>query len=176
MDPKIEWLLFPQSLRPPAVVEDVVWSFQQVEAQVDSYGQNDLKSDDVLRLICPFLQERGFEVETGKKRAEKIYVPVLYGMNGRVEKHFDADAVDRDRGLVLEVEAGRGIANNQFLKDLFQACMMKDIDYLAIALRRIYRGGNRNSQDFETARNFFETLYASQRLKLPLKGILLIGY
>lgn len=29
--------------------------------------------------------------------------------------------------------------NNQFLKDLFQACMMQDVDYLVIAVRNEYR-------------------------------------
>ena len=40
---------------------------------------------------------------------------------------------------VLEVEAGRGVVNHQFLKDLFQACMMYEVNYLAIAIRRCIR-------------------------------------
>jgi hypothetical protein len=32
------------------------------------------------------------------------------------------------------------------------------------------------TNDFERAARFFDTLYASNRLKLPLDGILLIGY
>jgi hypothetical protein len=70
------------------------------------------------------------------------------------------------------VEAGRGVVNNQFLKDLFQACMMHGVTEFAVALRNDYRGTN----DFERAARFFETLYASNRLKLPLEGVLLIGY
>ena len=62
--------------------------------------------------------------------------------------------------------------NNQFLKDIFQACMMHDVLHLAIAVRNTYRG----SDNFETIENFLETLYVSGRLQLPLKGILLIGY
>lgn len=62
--------------------------------------------------------------------------------------------------------------NNQFLKDLFQACMMHDVYYLAIAVRTTYKG----SQDFETVCRFFNTLYSSQRLQLPLRGILVLGY
>ena len=74
--------------------------------------------------------------------------------------------------MVVEVEAGRGVLNNQFLKDLFQACMMRDVEYLGIAVRHIYKG----NADFEQVVTFFETLYASNRLQLPLKGILVIGY
>ena len=61
--------------------------------------------------------------------------------------------------------------NFQFLKDLFQACMMRNVEYLAIAVRNIYKG-NRN---FESVYRFIDTLYASNRLQLPLKGILIIG-
>jgi len=64
------------------------------------------------------------------------------------------------------------VTNYQFLKDLFQACMMHEVNYLAIAVRNIYRGSN----DFEKVHTFFDTLYASNRLKLPLNGILIIGY
>lgn len=73
---------------------------------------------------------------------------------------------------MVEVEAGRGVTNNQFLKDLFQACMMHNVEHLAIAVRNRYR----NSNDFERVVRFFDTLYASDRIKLPLKGILIVGY
>jgi hypothetical protein len=99
-------------------------------------------------------------------------VPVLFGLNGKVSKSFDADAYHPDEGFVIEIEAGRAVSNYQFLKDLFQACMMHDVSYLAIAVRNSYRTSN----DFEKVQSFFDTLYASNRLTLPLKGILIIGY
>ena len=138
---------------------------------IDSSEQND-PSDVILAALEPGLSKAGFEVETGKKRADKISVPVLFGLNGKVEKSFDADAYHREEGFVLEVEAGRGRVNNQFLKDLFQACMMHEVYYLGIAVRNDYRGTN----DFELICRFFDTLYASDRLHLPLKGIVIIGY
>ena len=54
----------------------------------------------------------------------------------------------------------------------FQACVMHDIEQLVIAVRNDYRGHD----DFETVINFLDTLYTSNRLNLPLKGILIIGY
>ena len=80
-----------------------------------------LQSNQVLSYVVPGLSELGFDVEVGKKRAEKIHVPVLFGQDGKVEKSFEADAYHRKERFVLEVEAGRGVVNNQFLKDLFQA-------------------------------------------------------
>lgn len=103
---------------------------------------------------------------------QKIQVPVLFGLNGQFEKSFEADAYHEAAGFVVEVEAGRGVVNNQFLKDLFQACMMNGVTEFAVALRNDYRG----TKDFERAARFFDTLYASNRLKLPLEGVLLIGY
>jgi hypothetical protein len=97
---------------------------------------------------------------------------VLFGRNGVVEKSFEADAWHEKEKMVVEVEAGRGYANNQFLKDLFQACMMHDVDYCGIAVRNRYI----DSHDFENVVAFFETLYASNRLRLPLKGVLVVGY
>jgi hypothetical protein len=53
-----------------------------------------------------------------------------------------------------------------------QACMMHGVTTLAIAVRNQYRG----NRDFERVCLFFDTLYASDRLQLPLKGLLVIGY
>lgn len=135
-----------------------------------------MPSNGVLEHAGPLLAKAGFTVETGKKKEEKVYVPVLYGNNGHVAKAFEADAYHVTGKFVVEVEAGRAVINNQFLKDLFQACMMDDVEYLAIAVRNVYEAAGVKNPDFERVVTFFETLYASERVKLPLKGILVIGY
>ncbi|MEB3336820.1 MAG: hypothetical protein VKJ46_05105, partial [Leptolyngbyaceae bacterium] len=81
-------------------------------------------------------------------------------------------ALSHDGRLVLEVAAGRAVDNYQFLKDIFQACMMHGVEYLVLAVRNDYR----KHDDFKKIYTFLETLYISNRLHLPLKGILLIGY
>ncbi|WP_336774145.1 hypothetical protein [Paenibacillus sp. MMO-58] len=40
---------------------------------------------------------------------------------------FEADAYNKEFETVLEIEAGRAATNYQFLKDLFQACMMNSV-------------------------------------------------
>ena len=97
---------------------------------------------------------------------------MLFGLNNNIDKYFNADAVSSDGSIVIEVEAERAVDNNQFLKDIFQACMMHGVEYLVLAVRNVYR----NNKDFERVFVFLETLYISNRLQLPLKGILLIGY
>ena len=57
-------------------------------------------------------------------------------------------------------------------KDIFEACMMFDVEYLVLAVRNEYR----THKDFDKIYQFLETLYISNRLHLPLKGVLLIGY
>lgn len=167
----INWMYFPKSQEPPEIVHQIVKVFETAEPEIKRHFEEAV-SNVVLSFVRPGLIKIGFDVESGKKKAEKIYVPVLFGLNGKVEKYFEADAWNRKEKIVLEVEAGRGIANNQFLKDLFQACMMHDVDYCAIALRNLYV----NSRDFEKVVSFFETLYSGNRLQLPLKGVLLVGY
>lgn len=96
----------------------------------------------------------------------------MFGPNGKLEKYFDADGYNTETKTVIEVEAGRAVTNYQFLKDLFQTCMMFEVDFLIVAVRKSYRG----NPDFQNVITFFDTLYASGRLTLPLRGILIIGY
>lgn len=167
----IQWQYFPKSRVAPPIADTVVAAFESVATAIDS-SLYTLESNLVLQALAPSLISGGFKVESSKAKADKVKVPVLFGRNGRVEKSFDADAYHAQHGFVLEVEAGRGVVNNQFLKDLFQACMMHDVQYLGIAVRNIYR----QSPDFEKVNRFFDTMYASTRLQLPLEGILVIGY
>lgn len=168
----INWTYFPQSDRPTEMAGKIVEVFINCADDIDSQTHPIQISDEVLSKIADGLISLGFQIETGKKKEQKIHVPVLFGRNGLIEKSFEADAYHRSENFVLEAEAGRGVTNYQFLKDLFQASMMHGVEYLAIAVRNIYR----SSQDFEKVFKFFDTLYKSNRLSLPLKGILIIGY
>lgn len=168
----INWHYFPKHSQAPSALLSVVQCFNSVAEQIQSRGNVGQTSNEVLAKLRPGLQSIGFQVESGKSAEEKIKVPVLFGVNGKVEKSFEADGYNSTEKIVIEVEAGRGVVNYQFLKDLFQACVMQDVDYAVIAIRNDYRG----SDDFSKVVSFLETLYASQRLKLPLSGVLIIGY
>jgi hypothetical protein len=167
----IDWQFYPQSKRAPELLLGVVEVFERNYPAIAS-SKHDLKSNEVLAFLRDGLKKLDFEVEVGAKIGEAVPVPVLFGRRGQVAKHFKADAFHRSGGVVLEVEAGRGVVNNQFLKDLFQACMMGDAKYLVTAVRLSYRG----QPDFKRVITFFDTLYASGRLQLPLDGVLIIGY
>jgi len=167
----IKFQFFPRSRGVNSEIQSVIDVFKSVENDISS-DCNSLESNAVLAMLRPGLEEIGYQVEKSRSRGDKIPVPVLFGQNNVIDKSFHADAVSGDGSIVIEVEAGRATENNQFLKDIFEACMMHDVDYLILAVRNDYR----NHDDFKRCFVFLETLYISGRLKLPLKGILLIGY
>ena len=167
----IQYQFFPRSIGVTSEVSDIIEAFKAVEVSIDSQSST-LKSNDVLEQLRPHLEKLGFTVEKGKGKTDKIDVPVLFGINNQIDKMFYADALSKDGKIVIEVEAGRATENNQFLKDIFEACMMYGVDYLVLAVRNTYR----NHEDFNIVSVFLETLYISNRIHLPLKGILLVGY
>jgi hypothetical protein len=168
----INWVYFPKSSPPPGFGLQIVACFEELADIIDSSKTAGQPSNTVMARLRRGLEKLGFRVERSKSLEGKIVVPVLFGRKGKILKCFNADAHASSVGWVLEVEAGRAVDNNQFLKDIFQACMMHDVLHLAIDVRNTYR----NSDDFSKVESFLETLYVSGRLQLPLKGILLIGY
>lgn len=167
----INYQFFPRSQGVSQQIQNVIQCFENVAEQINS-ANHKLSSNYVLNIVKEHLEKIEFIVESGKSANQKINVPVLFGLNNSIDKCFNADAISKDGKIVIEIEAGRAVDNNQFLKDIFQACMMHDVEYLVLVVRNIYRG----KKDFERIFTFLETLYISNRLKLPLKGILLMGY
>lgn len=168
----IRWQFYPKSKEAPTHLTVLIDKVFEKNYSKISSGKYKFNSDSVLKILRKDLEFIGFEVESGKRKKQKISVPVLFGQDGRPEKSFEADGRNKVTKTVIEVEAGRGVTNYQFLKDLFQACVMQDIDYLVICIRNDYLGRD----NFSAVVNFFNTLYASDRLRLPLVGIMVVGY
>lgn len=167
----LNYQLFPRSIGITNQIQDVIRCFEKTYNEIRS-PENELNSNEVLNILRPYLEEVDFRVETGKSKNKIIDVPVLFGKNNSVDKSFNADGISNDGKIALEIEAGRAYLNNAFLKDVFQASMMQDVEYLILAVRNKYK----RNDDFEKIYAFLETLYISNRIILPLKGITLIGY
>ena len=167
----MQFQFFPRSVGLTEPIETVVECFQKADKDIGS-ASHKLTSDGVLKVVRPHLLHAGYRVEAGKHRDQKVKVPVLFGLNNTIDKYFDADAISPDGKIVVEIEAGRALDNYQFLKDIFQASLMCGVEYLVIAVRNRYRAQN----TFDRISMFLETLYVSNRIRLPLHGILLIGY
>ena len=125
----LKYQLFPRSVGITEQIQQVIECFNLTYDQIKS-PENQLKSNEVLDILRPHLENIEFTVETGKAREKKIPVPVLFGLNNNVDKFFNADGISNDGRIVLEVEAGRATANFAFLKDTFQACMMHGVEFL----------------------------------------------
>jgi hypothetical protein len=157
--------------------------FAGARADIDTTKGLQKKSNEILSRLRPKLEALGFTVEKGKRDNQKIHRPVLFGEMGKPGHKYEIDAFREDPGIVLEIEAGRAIKGNAIYRDLIQMSLMVDITFAVIAMPLTYRH-KRRKQDTKTigvasynaGRRLLDAIYASQRLQLPFKGILLIGY
>jgi hypothetical protein len=174
----INWQYFPKSDKVTPKLLETIEVFKKHEKKIDSAKIDKSKmldSNTILSILKDGLVKIGYKVEVGKSGEDKIAVPVLYGLNGKPDKQFFADGYHRDEEIVLEIEAAAAVANNRFLKDLFEACVMDNVKYCVIAVRNVNKTTN-NQKDFEMVMRFIDTIYVSQKLKLPLSGVLVVGY
>lgn len=173
----INWQYFPKSDRISEKLLETIRVFEDRSQEIDSEAidkSSMIDSNTVLAILKDGLLSIGYQVEVSKSGDGKIAVPVLYGRNGKADKSFFADGYHVHEEIVLEVEAAAAVANNRFLKDLFEACVMDNVKYCIIAVRN--HNKTTNQKDFEAVMKFIDTVYASQKLKLPLTGVLIIGY
>lgn len=175
------WNYYPRNVRPPAWVADFLAVVAAAESAVSTAeARTGLTSDLVLHHLAPGLQAAGYAVETGKTAAAKIRRPVLFGENGRPAVSYEIDAFHDEHGIVVEVEAGRGARGNAAYRDIVRTSLILDARYFALLLPVAYRhqsGGREVAvAAFKEARDQFDAIYASQRLRLPFDGVLLVGY
>ncbi len=170
------WKFYPVRLPAPNWAPDLLKTFTAVRVKIDSAEHRGVSSDTALAAVRPGLRKLGFTVERSKSAAGKIWRPVLFGENGQPMVAYEVDGFHEGERIVLEVEAGRGAANNADYRDLVRASLMVDTDYLVLAVMQEYRAGKQVMRSYEQTRNRLDAIYASDRLKLPLKGVLLIGY
>ena len=174
------WKYYPPRARPPEWALDIVAAFAEARDRIDSTLQLGMDSNAVLAELRPSLVALGFDVETGKARAEKIRRPVLFGDHGTEDLAYEVDAFHQGMGIALEVEAGRGVLGNAIYRDLIQTSLLIDAHFLVLGVLTEYHyksgGKPMTSQNYRIVRSILDAIYASNRLSLPLEGILLIGY
>lgn len=170
------WKYYPSRTAAPEWVGGVTSAFSRVEQSISSTSNRGVTSDGALAALRPALLELGFKVEASKSRADKLTRPVLFGEVGRTVVAYEVDGFHPEHGIVLEVEAGRGAANNADYRDLVRTSLMVDARYLILAMMLEYTGGGATVRSYEQTRDRLDAIYASERLKLPLTGVLLVGY
>jgi hypothetical protein len=170
------WKYYPSRSPAPEWVPDVITVFAAVSEQIDSRANHGVTSDDALRILRPGLVQLGFEIEASKTRIDKIWRPVLFGEGGRPLVAYEVDGFHPRHGIVLEIEAGRGAAGNADYRDLLRAGLIVEAEYLLLGMMLEYRSGKTTMRSYERTREQLDAIYASERLKLPFKGVLLVGY
>ena len=173
---ELNWIYFPKTQRMPKILDGVIDVFKENFDEIRT-DQKKIKSNDVLKILIGSLKDRNFRVEGSKS---KIKMPVLHGEKNISSKYFEVDAFHEEERVVLEVEAGMALQNMRFLKDIFEASVMSDVDYLAVSVCNVYeyksKGKPVSTYPYEKISIWLETLFSSDRIKLDLRGILLIGY
>jgi hypothetical protein len=136
-------------------------------------------SDEVLGVMRGDLIHLGFDVETGKRRGDKIERPVFFGENGQPTLMYEVDAYHKEWRCGLEVEAGRAVMGNAIYRDLIQALVMVQVDVLMLAVPNAYkyRSGGRLtiSHNYDKTVSVVETLYSHSRFEFPY-DLVVIGY
>lgn len=171
---------FPRTEAPPFFASSLVSCFAKRLGDISTVDlTKGLTSDKVLATIRPELVEIGFDVEEGKSREQKIQRPVFFGEQGRPTLLYEIDAYHPEWRCGLEVEAGRAFMGNAFYRDLVQAMVMVQVDFLAIAVPLCYKFKSNNressSADYSNATKVAEALFGHSRFSLPYK-LLVIGY
>lgn len=134
-----------------------------------------LKSDEVLKQLSGDLLALGYDVESGKSANQKITRPVLFGDNGIPSVSYDIDAFHDGLGIAVEVEAGRAASNNADYRDILRTSLILDANNLSLLVPVTYRS-TQDWQVYERVRGQLDAIYASDRLRLPFDGVLLVGY
>lgn len=179
-EPYPEWFYYPPHSPPPEWVRQFVGVVRAARAGIDSVRVEGLTSDHVLTQLRPGLERLGYVVEAGKRKEQRVFRPVLFGLQGQPRVTYEIDAAHDELGVVVEVEAGRGARGNAAYRDLVRTSLIVGARYLALGVMREYRhktsGRDTRVRSFDEIRDQLDAVYASGRLGLPFEGLLLFGY
>lgn len=172
-----EWALFPRHLSAPIWINEFIVTVKKNYQAINSFEHNKFDSNQVLKALESDLESNGWLVETGKKDMQKIFRPVLYGDSGKTRVSYEIDGWNPVHKIVLEIESGRGWQGNAFYRNLIRTSIIQDVDFLILGMRLSYSYGSvKNQNDYIKAREQLDAVYASGRLTLPFKGILVFGW
>jgi hypothetical protein len=176
-----QWSYFPRNAHPPGWAELLVGAVEAVRSEISTEASvQDVTerrtSDLVLAALRPGMEKIGYIVESGKGTEQRIRRPVLFGDNGHPEVSYEIDAFHDGLGIAVEVEAGRGAMSNADYRDIIRMSLLLDAQYMVLIMPKIYRYGNSSTHAFDRTRDQMSAIYASERLKLPFEGVLVIGY
>lgn len=178
--PLIRYSTFPRTKAPQDYVAAVTNIFQKHHSEISTVDlDKGLTSDIVLSTLREDLVALGWDVEQGKRSEQKVRRPVFFGENSLPNLQYEVDAWHTDWRCGMEVEAGRAWMGNAVYRDLIQALVMVDMEFLflAVPLTYKYKSGGRDtiSRDYENTVAVAEALYGHSRIAMPF-DLCVIGY
>jgi hypothetical protein len=180
VDPYPDWTYYPSHDPSPEWVLTFIKVVESCFNDIASRSVDSLTSDQVLSILRPGLVALGYEVESGKHKAERIRRPVLFGERGLERVAYEVDAVHDELGVVVEVEAARGARGNAVYRDLVRTSLIVGAKYLVLGVMQEYRHQSGQKQvsveSYKEAKDQLDAIFASGRLRLPFDGVLLFGY
>lgn len=171
-----QWSYYPRNTEPAPWALSIVQVVADAEPRVSTPSGVKKSSDAVLLELAPGLRALGYDVEAGKRAADKITRPVLYGDSGSVRVKYEIDGWHPELGVAVEVEAGRGAASNADYRDIVRMSLLLDAKFMCLLLPQVYRSTKQTWHAFRNTNEQLDAIYASQRLRLPFEGVLLVGY
>lgn len=176
----IRFITFPRTLPPDDFIFAICDVFKKNYGKIATEDLNKgLESDEVLKYLNSGLISLGFEMETSKKKKDKIYRPVYFGENGKEIMKYEIDGFHEEWKCGIEIEAGRAIMGNAVYRDLVQSLVMVNLEHLVLAVPNAYKYKSNNkvivSKDFDKSLALVDSLYGHSRVKLPYR-LTLIGY
>ena len=176
----IRFSTFPRTKTPPRFLSQLVEQFKERAGEIGTnLPRKGLTSDELLTVLRPGLIELGFEVEMGKRAKDRIMRPVFFGENASPELQYQIDAWHPEWLAGLEIEAGRAWMGNAVYRDLVQALVMVDLEYLILAVPQAYHykvnGRATASRDYENTVAVADALYSHSRIEMPF-SLCVIGY
>src|SRR4051794_34318700 len=101
MPPYPRWSYYPTRDQPPDWVSAFVGVVAAAQPAIDSAHVTGLTSDSALAQLRTGLEGIGFRIEAGKRAADRITLPVLFGEQGSARVKYDVDGVHDELGILL---------------------------------------------------------------------------
>lgn len=176
----IRFSTFPRTAPPEEFVRSVVAAFVEHEDAIGTARRRtELPSNAVLGVLRDSLINLGFNIELGKRNDQKIARPVFFGENGVPTLEYQIDAYHPGWRCGLEIEAGRAWKGNAIYRDLIQALVMVQVDYLILAVPNQYRYNLKtrvvSSPDYDNTISVADALFGHNRIRFPY-NLAIIGY
>lgn len=173
-----KWMFYPRWSEVPNWVKKLLEIFTNRKNLINSMAIHKT-SNEILSIIRRDLEKIGYIVEGGRKE-KTIYRPVYFGEYGVPDLQYQIDSYDKKDKIALEIEAGRSTRGNAIYRDIIQTSLLVGVEYFVIAVPQKYsfkvKGKKIEDKTYEMCKSIFDAIYGSERLHLPFKGVLLIGY